>query len=130
MDPAILFKLKEGVEKNLASLRVSLEIQGGRQSQQSPVFIVWRARVREHMEKIKNMMETHNYYWIINEMEGETKSLMLEQLNNMVRHDSELGLAGQFGEFDLYWWNNVFVIGYVFFLLHVFFFNKHFLFVN
>ena len=102
MDPAILFKLKECVEKNLASLRVALAIQEVRESQQSPVFIEWRTRVGEHMEKIENMMETQNYSWIINEMEGATKSLMVEQLNNMVRYDSELGLAGQYGEFVLY----------------------------
>ena len=87
MDPAILFKLKECAEKNLASLRVALAIQGVRESQQSPVFIDWRTRVGEHMKKIENMMEAHNYNWINNEMEGATRSLLVEQLNNMVQHD-------------------------------------------
>ena len=95
-------KIEECVNRNLASLQLSLVTQGSRPSQQSTVFLSWRAKVERYVTRIQQELEARNIEWIINEMEGTTKALLLEQINMMVRHDAELGLAEQYGEFDLY----------------------------
>ena len=102
MDPVIIRQVEECVHRNLASLRISLNVQGSRPSQQSSVFLAWREKVERYVAKIQRELEAGNTAWLVNEMEGATKSLLLEQLNNMVRHDTELGVADQYGKFELY----------------------------
>ena len=101
MDPVIIQQVEECVHRNLASLRVSLNAQESRPSQQSPVFLAWREKVERYVLKIQKQLEAGNTAWLVEKMEGETKSLLLEQLNNMVKHDAELGVADQYGQFEL-----------------------------
>ena len=95
-------RIEECVNRNLTSLRISLGAQSSRPSQQSSVFLAWRAKVERYVTRIQRELEARNIEWLINEMEGATKALLLEQINMMVRHDTKLGLADQYGEFELY----------------------------
>ena len=86
MDPVTLNQIEQSVNKNVASLHISLEMQRDSPSQQSPFFLAWRVKAEELIAQIEREDKARNFEWLIHEMNSATEILILERLSKLGKH--------------------------------------------